>query len=170
MLLNSFKLLPYLLVLGAVWTYWEYVQYIILVILALFLAQITMKIINACKNIYYTFRFRNIDTMDGIRFEHYIGRVLRANGYTGLHFTEKYDDGVDIIACKSGVRWGIQVKRRAGFVGADAVRQVVTGLKVYGCDQAMVITNSHYTSVARRLARYNNCVLIDRVALSRLAG
>ena len=108
--------------------------------------------------------------MDGIRFEHYISRVLRANGYTNVRLTEKYDYGVDIIANKDGVRWGIQVKRRASLVGADAVRQAVTGLQVYGCDKAMVITNSYYTKVAKRLAHCNDCTLIDRPALSRLTS
>lgn len=170
MLLASFKLLPYLLIIGAVWAYWEYAQYVLVILVTLLIGGIVLKLYVACKNVFYAFHFRNVDTMDGIRFEHYVSRVLRANGYTNVRLTEKYDYGVDIIADKDGVRWGVQVKRRASFVGADAVRQAVTGLRVYGCDKAMVITNSYYTKVAKRLARCNNCTLIDRPALSRLTG
>ena len=112
---------------------------------------------------------RNIDTMDGLDFEQYVASLLRANGFHKVSLTERYDYGVDIIAEKEGIRWGIQVKRHSGLVKADAVRQVVTGLRIYGCDQAMVITNSDYSAVARRLANANDCVLVDRTGLKRLA-
>lgn len=111
---------------------------------------------------------KTVDTMDGLAFEQYVAHLLRANGFRNVSLTEKYDFGVDIIAEKDGIRWGIQAKRYSGLVKADAVRQVVTGLRLYGCDRAMVITNSTYSAVAQRLAAGNNCVLIDRSELSRL--
>ncbi len=106
-----------------------------------------------------------IDKMTGLEFEHWVAGLLKNQGYTGVRLTEKYDYGVDIIADKDGIRWGIQVKRYSGLVKADAVRQVVTALKKYDCDKAMVITNSTYSMVAKDLASSNNCVLIDRVML-----
>lgn len=114
-------------------------------------------------------RFQDVDTMSGLSFEHYVAKLLRANGFHDVTLTETYDFGVDIIAEKDGVRWGIQTKCYAGMVKADAVRQVVTGLKLYGCDRAMVITNSAYSKTARQLAGANDCVLVDRTALGRLA-
>lgn len=114
-------------------------------------------------------QLRNIDTMDGLDFEQYVAGLLRANGYNNVSLTERYDYGIDIIAEKNGVRWGIQVKRHSGLVKASAVRQVVTGLKLYDCDRAMVITNSTYSAVAQRLANANDCVLVDRTGLKQLA-
>jgi len=111
---------------------------------------------------------KGVDIMDGLDFEQYVANLLRANGFRNVSLTEKYDLGVDIIAEKDGVRWGIQVKRHSGLVKANAVRQVVTGLKLYGCDQAMVVTNSTYSAVARRLANANDCVLVDRRGLRQL--
>ncbi len=108
--------------------------------------------------------------MGSLEFERYVATLLRKNGYQNVKLTEKYDLGVDIVADKGGVRWGIQVKHYSGLVKADAVRQVVTGLRVYGCDQAMVITNSRYSIVARRLASANDCTLLDRDNLLRLGG
>lgn len=108
-----------------------------------------------------------VDTMDGLVFERYVAHLLKKRGYSGIKLTERYDFGVDIIAHKDGVVWGIQVKRYKGLVKAEAVRQVVTGLKRYGCDRAMVITNSSaFSRVARDLATSNDCLLIDRRALS----
>jgi restriction system protein len=107
----------------------------------------------------------NVDTMDGLEFEKYVAQILKTRGYSKVKLTEKYDLGVDIIAEKDGVRWGIQVKRYNGLVGASAVRQVVTALPLYKCDRAMVITNSIYTKNAEKLAAGNNCVLMGRDSL-----
>ncbi|MBC7764441.1 restriction endonuclease [Microbacteriaceae bacterium] len=113
-------------------------------------------------------QFKNIDAMDGLEFEHYVAELLRRNGFHNVSLTEKYDFGVDIITEKDGIRWGIQAKRYSGVVKADAVRQVVCGLRLYSCDRAIVITNSTYSSVAQILAAGNDCVLIDRVGLKQL--
>lgn len=102
----------------------------------------------------------NIDKMTGLEFEVYVAKLLKQKGYTNIKLTEKYDYGVDIIASKKGTRWGIQVKRYSGIVKADAVRQVVTALKVYNCDKAMVITNSYYSEVAEKLAKSNQVLLV----------
>ena len=79
---------------------------------------------------------------------------------------EKYDYGVDIIAEKDGIRWGVQVKRYSNMVKAEAVRQVVTALIRYKCDRAVVVTNSTFSRPARELATDNKCVLVDRNVLS----
>ena len=114
-------------------------------------------------------RHLDVDTMSGLDFEHYVADVLADCGYVNIRLTERYDFGIDIVAEKDGIRWGIQVKRYNGLVKADAVRQAVTALPLYGCDKAMVITNSMFSHVAQRLAEGNNCVLIDRPELFRLA-
>jgi len=103
----------------------------------------------------------SIDQMEGLEFEDYIVQMLTQQGYTDVCLTEKYDYGIDIIAHKDKVRWGVQVKRYSGLVKANAVRQAVTALNYYDCDRAMVITNSRYSSVVVRLAESNNCKLID---------
>lgn len=72
------------------------------------------------------------------------------------------------MAEKDGIRWGVQVKRYGQMVKADAVRQVVTGLRLYGCDRGMVVTNSTFSRVAIELAKGNDCVLIDRGSLHKM--
>jgi restriction system protein len=106
--------------------------------------------------------------MNGLEFEYYVAELLQKNGFLKVSLTEKYDFGIDIIAEKDGIRWGIQAKRYSGLVKANAVRQAVTGLNLYGCNRAMVITNSTYSAIAWRLATANNCVLVDRTGLNRL--
>lgn len=134
------------------------------IIICLLVLIICWKIISAKLHL----RHQTVDRMDGVEFEKYVAELLRRNGFHNLSFTERYDYGVDIIAAKDGVRWGIQAKRYSSTVGADAIRQVVTGLRIYGCDKAMVITNSTYSGFAKKLAAGNDCVLIDRVGLRKL--
>lgn len=107
-----------------------------------------------------------VDNMDHLDFEVYVGRLLKQQGYTNIRLTERYDLGVDVIATKAGVTWGVQVKHYTRIVKAEAVRQVVTALVQYKCDRAMVVTNSFYSRPAKVLAADNKCVLIDRDTLA----
>ena len=108
-----------------------------------------------------------IDVMDGLVFEKYLAKLLKTQGYRNVQLTEEYDYGIDIIAEKDGIRWGIQVKRYSGLVKAAAVRQAVTALRIYNCDRALVVTNSSFSRVAQELADSNNCILVDRNKLLR---
>ena len=58
------------------------------------------------------------------------------------------DRGVDIVAERDDVRCAVQVKRHRGLISRHAVSDVVGGMKQYGCDAAMVITNSYFTEAA----------------------
>jgi restriction system protein len=104
---------------------------------------------------------RNINELSWSEFEYYVAERLKSKGYTDVQLTEKYDLGVDIIAKKDGLTWGVQVKHYSNLVGVDAVRQVVTALNKYKCNRAMVVTNSEFTKNAIELAKSNGCVLID---------
>ncbi len=151
------------------YTYWIYVKYVIAVIVLLFILKRALKLVRKFRTITHNLHLKGVDTMDGTTFEYYVARLLIDRGYTNVSLTEHFDYGVDIIAEKDGIRWGIQVKRYSGLVKAEAVRQVVTGLRLYECDRAMVITNSTFSKVAKRLAEGNNCVLIDRAEFHALA-
>ena len=148
--------------------YWEYTQYVIAFIVIFYTIRMVVKIYRFVCRITTNFRLSDVDTMDGLDFEKYVANILKKQGYSNITLTEQYDYGVDIIATKNSVRWGIQVKRYSRLVKADAVRQVVTGLRVYGCDRAMVITNSVFSRVAVQLADSNECVLVDRSELVRM--
>ena len=119
------------------------------------------------RNIYRAYTIANIDSMDGLEFERYVADLLRHRGYSGIRLTERYDLGIDIIARKNGITWGIQAKRYSGLVKVAAVRQAYTALTRYKCDRAMVISNSTYSRPAKLLAQDTHCALIDREELSK---
>lgn len=101
------------------------------------------------------------DKMNGLQFEDQIVIWLKTQGYSEVQKTQYYDQGIDILAAKPGEVVGVQVKRSAKAVGVAAIRAAVAGLAAYGCSRAMVVTNSSFTAAAIRLARANNCELIN---------
>lgn len=92
-----------------------------------------------------------VDDMDPLEFERYVATLLRNRGFRNVALTERYDYGVDIIAHKDGVSWGVQVKHYKNLVKAEAVRQVFTALVRYKCERAMVVTNSVFSRPAKEL-------------------
>lgn len=111
---------------------------------------------------------QDVDNLNWYEFELYIANWLKAQDYTDVRLTEKYDLGIDIIAKKGGVIWGIQVKHSKNVIKIEAVREVVAALKIYGCERAMVVTNSSFTERVKVLAKSNNCVLIDGRLIRKL--
>ena len=152
----------------ASWTHRELLIHIALIAGIIMACSLTLYLIWKSMRHCRSSSNRDINTMNGLEFEYYVAELLRRNDYRNISLTERYDLGVDIIAEKDGIRWGIQVKRYSGLVKAAAVRQVVTGLRMYDCDRAMVITNGRYSTVARRLADGNDCILVDGLGLDRL--
>jgi len=112
-------------------------------------------------------KLSSIDKMTGLEFERCVATALGRQGYKKVKFTERYDYGIDIVANKNGIRWGIQVKRHGGLVKANAVRQAVTALKKYNCTRAMVVSNSYFSKYAAELAKCNDCVLVNRRTLAK---
>ena len=160
--------MPVLLLSGLAYTYWDYIEYVVMAIVAVFVIKLAVWTTRRVRTMTQNLRLQDVDSMDGISFEYYVAQMLIEQGYINVSLTEQYDYGVDVIAEKDGIRWGVQVKRYSGLVKAEAVRQVVTGIRLYNCDRAMVITNSTFSAVAKRLADGNDCVLIDRTGLNAL--
>lgn len=159
----------FLVIIGVTaWTHHKYLIYVLYGFAIAVALLLTIKLIRVFHSKRYSAALDDIDGMSGLDFELYVIDLLKENGFRNVTLTEKYDMGVDIVANKDGVRWGIQVKRYSGLVKASAVRQVVTALNFYNCDRSMVITNSSYSNVAQRLASINGCVLVDRPKLLKL--
>ena len=152
---TSFIMLS-ILVIGLAINHSRVVEYVLLIIASFFIVNIVLKLRR-----YIKYRLSHVDTMTGLEFEKYVAKYLQKQGYK-TDLTEKYDLGIDIVAVRDGIRYGVQVKRYQEVVGANAVRQAVTGLNLYDCDRAMVITNSYFSKTAIRLANSNDCILLDR--------
>ncbi len=73
------------------------------------------------------------------------------------------DYGVDVVASKHGKKYAVQCKYYSNPVGITAVQQAVAGMAMYGCNSAMVVTNSTFTAQARTLAGRNHVILLEKI-------
>jgi len=107
-------------------------------------------------------KLAGVDAMTGRQFEEYVARLLENEGFQIAMTPESNDFGVDIIAQKETAKYAVQVKRYKSKVAGAAISAAVAGKAFYDCSHCMVITNSHFTQGATRLAQANQCVLVDR--------
>ena len=109
--------------------------------------------------------FGQIDSMTGDQFEKWIVTRLLADGYRCRQTPASGDYGIDVIASKRGVRFGIQAKRYSSKkVSNGAVRDSIGGTQHHKCHVAVVATNSYFTAAARNQAKSarDKVVLVDR--------
>lgn len=107
--------------------------------------------------------------MAGVEFEEFLAAVFQELGYRVETTKVTGDQGVDLVVSKDGRKAAIQAKGYPGStVGNKAVQEVHTGKTFYGCQFAVVITNSAYTSAARELAAKVGCVLIEKNQIPEL--
>lgn len=112
---------------------------------------------------------RNYDNMDGHDFEYFCGNLLRKQGFERVEVTQGSGDfGIDIIAYKYGIKFGIQCKRYQGSVGWHAVEEAYSGARYYNCDKAVVLTNSSFTQQAVEGAEKLGVELWDREWLEEM--
>ena len=110
----------------------------------------------------------DVDRMTGTQFEHFLGLVFRQYGYHIEHTGKAGDYGADLVIKKDQTRTIIQAKRYSKNVGVKAIQEAVAAKKMYNCQGAIVITNSHYTKQAQILAKANEVVLWDRERLLKV--
>lgn len=109
----------------------------------------------------------------GREFESACATALERAGYLIEATPITGDQGTDLLATKSGVKYAIQCKDVTGSVGNAAVQEVAAGKYYYGADYGVVCASGKYTDSARRLAAKNQIVLCNLDLLpmiDRLAG
>lgn len=106
-----------------------------------------------------------IDQMQGVQFEQYLGHLFRSQGYKAEVTKASGDFGADLVISKSGRRIVVQAKRYKKNVGLRAVQEVQGARAHYKATEAWVVTNSNFTQQAYELAKSNGVRLIDREEL-----
>lgn len=104
----------------------------------------------------------DVDQMTGEEFEEFLAAHFKNSGYKTKLTPITNDYGADLILKKHGDKIVVQAKRWKTPVGIEAVQQVIGSLRYYNAYDALVVTNSTYTSNASQLARVNNIQLWDR--------
>lgn len=108
--------------------------------------------------------------LNGEDYEQYVADLLRRQGFQDIQFTPKTGDyGVDLLATRGRHRYAIQCKYYTGSVGGFAVQEAVAGMAYYGCERAMVVTNSVLTKNAHALAEANGVEILEEIDPDRLS-
>ncbi|WP_454871025.1 restriction endonuclease [Priestia megaterium] len=113
---------------------------------------------------------KEIDVMNGIQFENYLGVLFKSLGYKAQVTRTSYDYGADLIIVKDNKKIVVQAKRYSKKVGISSVQQIVGAKNYYKADEVWVITNNYFTQPAINLAYANNVILIDRDSLIQLSA
>lgn len=109
------------------------------------------------------------DYMEGHDFEYFCAEILKKCGFYDVEVTVgSGDQGIDIIAFKDGVKYGIQCKCYSSDIGNKAVQEVYSGARFYDCHVPVVLTNRHFTQSAKELAKKTNVILWDRDRLIKM--
>jgi restriction system protein len=108
-----------------------------------------------------------IDRMDGRTFERYLRAVFARKGFA-VELTRYVGDyGTDLVLRRGETKTVVQAKRAKSRVGIKAVQEAAAAKGYYGCEDAMVVTNSAFTHQARELAACNGIRLWGREELIR---
>jgi restriction system protein len=111
---------------------------------------------------------KDIDRMEGWRFEEYLGELFRSQGYEVRVTPKTRDFGADIIITKNGSKTVVQAKRYGTAVGLEAVQQAYGSVNYYEAAAAWAVTNNYFTPAAKTLAQVNNVRLIEREELMEM--
>jgi restriction system protein len=104
----------------------------------------------------------SIDQLSGRDFERLLTCVFKEQGARVLLTPYVGDGGADLVIEKGSMRTVVQAKRSKPSVGVRAVQEVVASKPRYKAERAMVVTNSHFTKAAIRLAKENGVELWGR--------
>ena len=113
----------------------------------------------------YKYSIDDIDVMTGLEFENFISKLFIQMGYSAYTTKASGDQGIDVIAEKNGIKYGIQAKCYSVSVGNSSIQEAVAGKAYYSLDKVIVITNNIFTKAAIDLAQKNGVILWDRNVL-----
>lgn len=103
------------------------------------------------------------DDMEGHEFEYFCADLLRRRGFKEVIVTKGSGDfGIDILAERDGISYGIQCKNYSSPIGVKAVQEVYAGRDYYDCMVGVVMSNQYFTGPAVEAAKKLKIVLWDR--------
>lgn len=112
---------------------------------------------------------KDFDNMEGHDFEYFCAELLRKKGFKNVEVTKgSGDQGIDIIAYRDDVKYGIQCKCYSHDIGNKAIQEAYAGAKFYDCHVPVVLTNRYFTTSAKELAQKTQVLLWDRDKLNSM--
>ena len=111
------------------------------------------------------------DDMEGHEFEYFCADLLKRRGFKDVVVTKGSGDfGIDILAERDGISYGIQCKNYHSPIGVKAVQEVYAGRDYYDCMVGVVMSNQYFTGPAVEAAKKLKIVLWDRGYMEEMMG
>jgi restriction system protein len=107
--------------------------------------------------------------VDPIGFEIQCADLLREREWRARITTATGDQGVDVVAEKSGIRIVLQCKLYSTPVGNAAVQEIIGGMAYESASHGAVVTNASFTPSARALAQRAGVALLHYEELGNWA-
>lgn len=112
---------------------------------------------------------QEMDLMEGHEFEYFCADLLRKKGFIEVEVTKgSGDNGIDILAEKDGITYGIQCKCYTAPIGVKAIQEAYAGRDYYDRMIGAVMTNQYFTTPAVEAAKKLKILLWDRGYLDRM--
>ena len=162
--------IPLMIIVLSGWLGWHYLATIEGVIGAILLYFVLLLAFKIWRKTRRTAKLRKsgikqVDVMKGEEFERFLGELFKRRGYKVSYTATSGDYGADLILKDGPDIIAVQAKRYSSTVGVKAVQEIIGAVKMYNATEAWVVTNSHYTRQAQKLADINDVYLIDREEL-----
>ncbi|WP_052144739.1 restriction endonuclease [Halalkalibacter okhensis] len=110
----------------------------------------------------------NIDELPDKEFQQLLVPLFQKQGYSVSKTRVNRKAQPDLILRKKGLKAIVVAKRQANQVPAAFVQDVLTLKPNFQAKQVIIVTNSHFTNSAKRVARANKITLIDRDSLDAM--
>lgn len=141
----------------------SFVTVILVMSILLILLLIIVGIFFLTRNYWKNCDVQELDEIEGHDFEYYCADLLKKRGFVEVVVTKGSGDyGVDVLAEKDGVTYGIQCKAYATPVGVKAVQEAYAGKEYYDRMVGAVLTNQYFTKPAVEAAKKLKILLWDR--------
>jgi restriction system protein len=108
------------------------------------------------------------EVSSGVEFEHYCAQQLNRHGWKTQVTQVTGDQGADVVAHKGNRTLLLQCKYYSTPVGNKAVQEAATARMDRKADFAAVVTNSTYTTAAKKLARTTDVLLLHYSELEKI--
>ena len=110
-----------------------------------------------------SFQKQEMDELDGRDFEFFCADLLKRRGFMEVEVTKGSGDyGIDILAEKEGITYGIQCKCYQEPVVVKAIQEAYAGKEYYDCMVGAVMTTQYFTAPAVEAAKKLKILLWDR--------